>query len=522
MSTQATEATGPSLSPFTLPPPLLRLTSERALLVLVFVFAAALMLFYRPFSQLEGGDSAIYDYIAQSILRGQLPYRDVVDIKGPASVYLSAAAVALGRLVGVSDVIAIRVFHVLMVGLLAALTFRVGVVYLRSRVVGVIAALLPYVSPAVAEMLIGGTQPKLPMVIFGLAALLLIARDRPFWSGFCGMLACLCWQPGLMFVGTAFLVFSKYLTTWRDLRAVKVIIGAVVPLAVVVIYFYLAGALSDFWSYAMVYNYSVFGPEAKKPVADAGNHLWKIIRRVFDAKTVFLIIALGGLVIYIAERVVVKFRRGWSDELWRDAVIFPALVYLLFAFINFQAGPDLIPFLPSIGLFAAWAFAKAGEWLAALAPSRLASLKPQLEWLVPLAALVIVAALVVWPALRYRVGNETLQKQIEEVNTVAAMLQPDDAIYSHGTIGMLVLMNRPNMNPYVFLDWDMDTFIAARKYNGSFQALIDEMESRKPKLVGMSRLRAVTHGPEFEQWLTQHYEELPLRINKGVYVRKPD
>src|SRR5436309_8669072 len=126
MSTQATEATSASPAPLTLPPPLVKLTSERALLVFVCLFATALMLFYRPFSQLEGGDSAIYDYIAQSILRGQLPYRDVVDIKGPASVYLSAAAVALGRLVGVSDVIVIRAFHVLMVGLLAALTFRVG------------------------------------------------------------------------------------------------------------------------------------------------------------------------------------------------------------------------------------------------------------------------------------------------------------------------------------------------------------------------------------------------------------
>ncbi|HKP12892.1 MAG TPA: DolP-mannose mannosyltransferase [Blastocatellia bacterium] len=522
MSTQATEATGPSSPSLTLPPPLVKLTSEPALLVMVFVFGAALMLFYRPFSQLEGGDSAIYDYIAQSILRGQVPYRDVVDIKGPASVYLSAAAVALGRLVGLHDVIAIRLFHVLMVGLLAALTFRVGVVYLRSRLIGVTAALLPFVSPAVAEMLIGGTQPKLPLVIFGLASLLLVAKDRPFWSGLCGMLACLCWQPGLMFVGTAFLIFSRYLTSWRDLRAAKVVAGAVVPLAVVALYFAARGALGDLWSYAMVYNYSVFGPEAKKPVADAGSHLWKIIRRVFDAKTLFLVVALGGLAAYMAERAVVKFRRGWTDELWRDAVIFPALVYLVFAFINFQAGPDLIPFLPFIGLFAAWLFAKVGEWSAALAPPRFAGVKPRLESLVSLAALAVVLALVAWPALRYRVGSETLQKQIEEVNGIASLLQPDDAVYSHGTIGMLVLMNRANMNPYVFLDWDMDTFIAARKYGGSFQALIDEMEARKPKLVGMSRLRAVTHGPEFEQWLGRHYEELPLRINKGVYVRKPD
>jgi hypothetical protein len=520
MSTQATEATSTFPSTLTLPPLLVRLTSERALLVFVFLFATVLMLFYRPFSQLEGGDSAIYDYIAQTILRGQLPYRDVVDIKGPASVYLSAAAVAIGRLIGMQDVMAIRLFHVLMVGLLAALTFRVGVVFMRSRFIGVIAALLPLVSPAMIEMLIGGTQPKLPMMILGLASLLLVAKDRPFWAGLFGMMACLCWQPGLMFVGTAFLIFSKYLMSWRDLRAVKVAIGAALPLALVVLYFYAKGALGDLWSYTIVYNYSVFGPEAKQPLANAGSHLWTIIRRVFERKTVFLIIALGGLVIDIAERIHVKFKQGWQHELFRDAVIWPALVYLIFAFINFQAGPDLIPFLPFIGLFAAWAFAQAARLIARYAPARLADYQPHIEHLVLAGALAVVLALVIWPALRYRVGGETLQKQIEEVNAIAAQLQPDDKVYSHGTIGMLVLMNRPNMNPYVFLDWDMDTFIAARKYNGSFQALIDEMEAGKPKIVGISRLRAVRHGDEFEQWVKAHYEELPLRINKGVYIRK--
>jgi len=520
MSIQATEATSTFPSTRTLPPLLVKLASERALLIIIFLFAAVLMLFYRPFSQPEGGDSAIYDYIAQAILRGQVPYRDVVDIKGPASVYLSAASVAVGRLIGLQDVIAIRLFHVLMVGLLAALTFRVGVVFMRSRLIGVIAALLPLVSPAMIEMLIGGTQPKLPMMIFGLAALLLIAKDRPFWAGLCGMMACLCWQPGLMFAGTAFLIFSKYLTNWRDLRAVKVVIGAALPLAIVVLYFYAKGALGDLWSYAIVYNYSVFGPEAKQPLADAGSHLWIIIRRVFEKKTIFLLIALGGLVIYIAERLYVKFKQGWATELFRDAIVFPALIYLVFAFINFQAGPDLIPFLPFVGLFAAWAFAKAGQFVARYAPAQFMNYKPHIKYLVLAGALAMTLALVIWPAVRYRAGGETLQKQIEEVNGIAARLQPDDKVYSHGTIGMLVLMNRPNMNPYVFLDWDMDTFIAARKYNGSFQALIDEMEAEKPKIVGISRLRAVRHGDEFEQWVREHYEELPLRINKGVYIRK--
>src|SRR5688572_14859171 len=63
-----------------------------------FVLTVVVMLAYHPFKQLERGDAAIYDYMAQSILRGQMPYRDVIDPKTPGSIYLSAAAMAAGRL----------------------------------------------------------------------------------------------------------------------------------------------------------------------------------------------------------------------------------------------------------------------------------------------------------------------------------------------------------------------------------------------------------------------------------------
>ena len=54
--------------------------TTRRLAVIAFVLGALVMLAYRPWRQFEAGDTAVYDYIAQSILRGQMPYRDVVDI----------------------------------------------------------------------------------------------------------------------------------------------------------------------------------------------------------------------------------------------------------------------------------------------------------------------------------------------------------------------------------------------------------------------------------------------------------
>jgi hypothetical protein len=138
---------------------------------------------------------------------------------------LSAAAIVVGRPFGVRDIFAIRALHVLLVGLLSALTFLVADIYLESRVAAAIAVLIPLMREPIAKAFIGGTQPKLPMIIFGLLTLLMIARNRPLAAGAFSMLACLCWQPGLMFAGTAVLIFSalysydlKAPRCWRALR----------------------------------------------------------------------------------------------------------------------------------------------------------------------------------------------------------------------------------------------------------------------------------------------------------------
>src|SRR3954467_8559968 len=69
--------------------------AARTLGVAIFLASLVIMLAWRLFTQLEIGDSAIWDYVAQAILRGQVPYRDVVEIKGPGSAYMSAGAMWL-------------------------------------------------------------------------------------------------------------------------------------------------------------------------------------------------------------------------------------------------------------------------------------------------------------------------------------------------------------------------------------------------------------------------------------------
>ncbi|HJQ26983.1 MAG TPA: DolP-mannose mannosyltransferase [Blastocatellia bacterium] len=489
------------------------LTAPR-LAIIAFLVGVAVMLMYRPWRQFEGGDTAIYDYIAQSILRGQMPYRDVVDIKGPLGPYLSAAAMAIGKLIGLRDIIAVRFFHVLMIGLLSAVTYLVAEIYLRNRLAAIIAFLVPLLPEHFALMTVTGTQPKLPMILFGMLSLLLIAKDKPFWAGVCSMLSCLCWQPGLMFTGTAVLIFSRYLTSWRDRRALKVMAGAIIPLAITLAYFYARGALADLWAWAITYNFSVFGPEAKAGLAQAITKLWQIIIRVFRYDRPVVILSLLGLLSFTARRMRdrVKGRAALAaPDLFRDAVAIPALVYLAFCMINFQASADLIPFFPFIGIFAGWFFVEAGQlgarWL-------------KREWLIPaLAACVVLLVLAVRVAT-YRIEGRTLQDQENEFKTITALVAPDDKIFVHGTVEILVLLNRPNLNPYVLLDWDADNFAGAR-HAGGWDAIMQEMKAASPRLVAISRLRTVTHRADFEQWVEEDYDKLELPSYDRVYIRKP-
>ena len=504
------------------------------------------MLAYRPWNRVEVGDPAVYDYIAQSIVRGQLPYRDVVDIKAPGGAYLSALAMFLAKPVGLRDLMAARVMNILLVGLLSAVTYLVADAYLKNRFAGLLAFLIPLMPEHFAAMLISGTQPKLPMILCGMTALLMMARNRPFWAGFFSMLSCLCWQPGLLFTGTAILIFSRYLTRWRDRGVLKVVIGAAIPLLVVLSYFHWKGALGDLWAWSITYNYGIFGPEATRGVGDALDKLWTITIRVLRpgadalgdsvagrvssrfepfaglASLAMVPASLIGLMMFAFDRVRAKLRSQRpirSSDLFVDALFFPPAVYLAFCLINFQAGADLIPFFPFIGIFAALFFVKAGAFLASLRwLKQMPSLIPR-EAFAPGLALVLILIVIMGRTLTYRVDAWTLQHQDREFKAVSDLLAPDDKIYVHGTVEILVLLNKPNLNPYVLLDWDADNFAASRT-PGGWSAIMNEMESMTPKVVALSRLRAVTHRADIERWVGEHYDPLPLLRYDRVFVRK--
>jgi len=494
--------------------------------IAAFVAGAAVMLAYSPLRQMEAGDSAVYDYMAQCIVRGQVPYRDVIDSKGPGSLYISALVMFSGKEAGLQDILAVRIFSVLLVGVLCAITYFVAELYLRSRIAAIIAFSIPLVSEQFAEMMVSGTRPKLPMILFGMTTLLLVARDKPFWAGMCSMLSCLCWQPGLAFTGVAVLMFSRYLTSWRDLRALKVLAGAAVPFVVVIAYFYLAGALGDLWTWTVHYNYTVYMPEANVPPNVALTQVWRLARLALGANIVWVKISIAGLITYAIERLWRRFKERSivaAPDLFRDALLIPPLVHLGFCVINWQGEESLIPFFPFIGIFAGYfVVAVVRIIIAILHLKRTPLLARVIEW-APMIPLALILVSVVRHARGYQLEpGRTLQDQEMAFTAVSDVLGPDDKLYVHGTVELLVLLHRANMNAYIFLPYGKDEYIGSR-LPGGFRAILDEMEAQAPKVIALSRLRTVTHQDDLLAWAAAHYVKIPLEFaHNSVYIRKQE
>jgi hypothetical protein len=418
------------------------------------------------------------------------------------------------------DIFAIRLMQIVEVGLLAIFTFLVAEIYLKNRGVGVIAALFPLLNKNFAMWVVMGGQPKLPLMVFGMLSLWLVAKDKPFWAGFASMFACMCWQPGLLFTGTAGLICSNYLRNWRDLRALKVVAGAAIPLLLLFAYFYLKGAFGDFWAWSMEYNYGVFGPDANRGFARALQHMWKVMRRIFEIDIVFVVLSVFGYFTYIGERIYARWKVGeksFADGWFKDALIFPPLVYFLFCLVNMQAGPDLIPFIPFMGLFSAWMLFRIGTLIGKVKFLQ----RPHLNWEIAVTGLVIIlmVGVSVRRATKYRIAGLTLQDQYKDLQPVADVLGADDKMYVHGTMELLVLLKRRNLNPYVLLDWGADQF-AAYKKGVEFKDIVADMEAQEPKIISITRLRTLTNKADLENWAKEHYDEFVVTDGKMIYIRR--
>ncbi|MEK6301427.1 MAG: DolP-mannose mannosyltransferase [Acidobacteriota bacterium] len=475
-------------------------------------FALTAVLYSQPqyWNWPERRDQANWDYFSQVIARGGAPYKDVVNIKTPASAYIGAAAILVAKPFGWRDIYAIRVTYTLLAALTVALTFMVACQLFDNTRVGVLAAIILAGIQQFAVLNIAGVQPKTPMILFGLVALLATMKGRSFTAGVFGMLSALSWQPGLLFVGAAGLGFSRYLTSWRDLKVARLLAGAAVPLIILLLHLWVAGAVRGFYVWCFQYPFSVYGPREYTTTQGFLDRFSELLEEPYAIDGKYFYFALAGLLLVISREVWGALKGGWraAKQLApRHQVIIAAIVYSIFCRIDMQGEQDLIPLLPFVAIFAAaliiFLLDAAAGFGATLEVSARRVWLQKIKFGAACAVLLIVA---VAGVISVRVPSKGLSAQLTDSAEIASQLGPGDRIFAHGQSEMLVLSGLTNASKYTNLDHGKDNYLDLVE-PGGFAGWFERLKTQRPKIVMLARTANLDRTDVFLAWLASDYQQ---------------
>ena len=489
---------------------------------LCFALSAVVYCQLHFWSRPERKDTANWDYFAQVISRGGVPYRDVVNIKTPLSAYIGAAAILIGKPFGLRDIYAIRITYVLVASLTVAFTFLIASQFFDSLRIGILAALILLGVEQFAILNMTGVQPKTPMALFGLISLWAILNRSPFIAGICGMLSALSWQPGLLFIGTAGLAFSKYLTSWRDLKVAKLLAGAAVPLVILLTYLWAAGALRDFYLWCLHYPFSVYGPRELTTGQDFLAGFAKLLTKPYGSDRIYFYLSIGGLVLALAWEVIEGVKRGFRAVLNlapRHQIIIAPLVYFLFCRVDMQGRQDVIPLLPFVAIFSAalvvYYFDATANMVAKLR-GRPSHMVVQRIGFAIVCVVVLVGGLS--SVFSVRTGAKHLKAEMTDVADIVSLLDPGDEIFVHGWTEILVLSGLTNARRYTNLDHGKDSYLDQIE-PGGFEGWFERLKADRPKIVALFRVKNVDHRDVLLSWVKSSYEPREGRVFT-YYVRR--
>ncbi|HVF89483.1 MAG TPA: DolP-mannose mannosyltransferase [Blastocatellia bacterium] len=485
---------------------------------LIVVVATGVVYSQVRFTELsEKGDTAIWDYIAQVISRGGVPYRDVVDNKAPLSAYIGAAAILVARPFGLRDIYALRLAYIFLAALTVGATFLAAMLFFESRSIAILSTLVMLTFNSFIISNSTGIQPKTVMVLFGLVALCASVKDRPFASGAAGMCSALCWQPGLLFNAAAFIAETDYFRRWRNRRIAALALGCLLPLAACIIYFKAAGALKDFYTWTIDYNTSVYAPRGLRSPDRTLQVFLRALLRSYSKEAAYFSIGLAGYIMAIFAALYRKSAPALHGS-QKQAILVAPSIYLAFCFINLQGAADLIPLLPFVAIFSAFALWSFISWIAGMvARHSSARSGERVRQLAFIGLICLICVVSLFDKIGHR-RTPSLLDQDAEIARMKDLLMPGDEIFINGPLEILVLSGLPNASRYIYLAREEDKYLAQVE-PGGFDAWFESLKARKPKIVSFSRLNPVGRKDDFMRWAREEYISFKGEAI-SYYVRK--
>lgn len=475
-------------------------------------FGVALLLFTRfNIEDMLSRDESIYVYAAQRQAAGVAPYVSIFDPKTPLASWLATAALGVGRALDVSDVYSIRAVYLLVACLTVSAMYLLAKWFFSSTLAGIAAAATLASFEGFARDALTGPDAKTPAVLLSIVTLALLVRRRYFLAGLAASLAFLTWQP-LAIYAVVVLVFALTSSdAGKRLHAAgSALAGVAIPVAATAIYFAAEGALGDL--YDATINYPLTGVESSQE-GNLLRHIAEVVDR--DYSTTKIVFWAGlALLLALAVARVIRPPGGDRRSLLRDPyciAVVPAFIGIfVFSLTDFQGYPDVYPLLP----FSALGIG-AGFWLleSATANGPLAVAATALS--VAAITAMVVASLVVYS----RAGSDLteLTQQRKAAAALDRLLGPDDTMIALGNPMPLVLTERTNPSPFIYLQAGVDQWAIDHRF-GSFENWTREIEAANPAVIVLARQTEPLRWGRWKSplqgrmrtWLATRY--VPMRV----------
>lgn len=456
------------------------------------------------------GDNQVYFFVAERAASGVPPHLSLVDSKSQLSGLIAAAAMVVGREVGLDDVRSGRVASIALAAAAVALTAELGLLVTGAQAGAQLAALALLTSRGFVKHAAIGTNPKIFLITFVVLAHLLCVRRRWWAAGVAACAAFLCWQPGLAVVG-AVAVEALAVAGGGPLAALANFAGALAVFAAYQLYYATYGVVAE--QLRQCYVMTLGSVHGVRSLHRAASALWFVMsdagRRhgsLWLAPVAwFTSMAVGTCALIARPSATMRWLR---ERPGRVSLVLASIVVTAFTLYDHQGLPDLFLPAPYFALATAWLVVSAAD--RATAVTGLPHLRAALA--------VLIAAVMVGQGMgggiAERERSPSLDDQYRAGAATRRYVDGYSGVWVYRSVHLLGFAHADNWVPYALLYDDIETRFPIR----GFRPLRD---GRMPEVI----LAKKGHVPGGRGYLRKEYRELadPLlaRENVTVYVRRP-
>lgn len=444
-------------------------------------------------------DLALYTYAGQQFADGVVPYAAVVNRAGPLAHAIPGVGIFLARLVGIDDVIGVRIFFLLISVVAVGACYLMGRTVFRSRLAGIGAAAVLICNQGFVFYATNGPREKTAMVLFFILALTAMARRRWVTTGFFIALATLTWQP-VLFSALAGAVVAVLLgeRSGRIRALMRVAVGGILPTALIAVAYLAIGHPKLFWN-----DFLLINARYTKQVSLA-NDPSGVASMMRDGYGASLYVFAGGLVLLLLLGFWLVLRRRDRDD--RGFVMILAsgvmlLAGLLFALKALNGFPDVFFLIPLAGLGVGGVLARIRARHARAA----------------IAATALLSAAATAIGLDYSISHRSheLDDQRRDTTAVMALLPRNATILSLEAPQPLVLTGKRNPTRYQLFGNGLIDYLDAT-WPGGREGYARHVLDEKPTVIALG-------GLDDPGWITTKmtaYVHVGHSRGWGWYVRR--